>query len=138
MESKPKRPDQSWEDFAEQRIRDAQEAGDFSALPGFGQPIRGLDEPHNDQWWIKEKLRREKINHLPPALAIKLDVERTLAALYELRYEADVRRAVRELNDRIRAANYSTVWGPPSTQMPVEEEQVVAEWRAKRSSSVPL
>ncbi|HEX5102314.1 MAG TPA: DUF1992 domain-containing protein [Pirellulaceae bacterium] len=49
---KPKIP---FDTLAEQRIRAAQAAGEFDNLPGFGQPIPGLDEPH-DELWVKRLL----------------------------------------------------------------------------------
>ena len=118
-----------WEDFAELKIREAQQEGQFSGLSGFGQPIANLDEPHDEQWWIREKLKREGYSVLPPSLEIKRDVERTLAKIAEFVIENDVRREVRALNVRIREANFRSVTGPPSTQMPVDEEEIVSQWR---------
>ena len=132
-----KHPSQSWEDFAEERIREAQEEGEFDALPGFGQPIPGIDEPHDELWWVKQKLKRERLNHLPPSLAIKRDVELTLQRIGTLRHESDVRREIRELNERIREANYRSVWGPASSQLPLNEDEVVSRWRAGTNSSAP-
>jgi hypothetical protein len=119
----------SWEDFAELKIREAQQDGHFAELSGFGQPIANLDDPFDEQWWIKEKLKREGYSVLPPSLEIKRDVERTLAKITEFVIENDVRREVRALNVRIREANYRSVTGPPSTQMPVDEEEFVEQWR---------
>jgi hypothetical protein len=135
MPAEKKRPDQSWQDFAEERIREAQAEGEFDALPGFGQPIPGIDEPHDELWWVKQKLKRERLNHLPPSLAIKRDVEQTLQRIAELSREADVRRELRALNQRIRDANYRSYWGPPSTQLPLEEEEIVAQWRCRRDAT---
>ncbi|MHC4876821.1 MAG: DnaJ family domain-containing protein [Planctomycetota bacterium] len=53
---------ESWGAFTERQIRQAQEAGEFSGLPGFGQPIPGIDEPLDENWWLKQKLRREKLS----------------------------------------------------------------------------
>jgi hypothetical protein len=133
MATDKKRPGQSWEDFAEERIREAQAEGVFESLPGFGQPIPGLDEPHDELWWVKQKLRREQLSHLPPSLAIKRDVELTLQRIATAICEAEVRREVQLLNQRIRDANYQSYWGPPSTQMPLEEDQVVKQWQLLRT-----
>src|SRR5262245_16809702 len=104
MSDKKKRPDQSWDDFADERIREAQAGGEFDALPGFGRPIDGIDEPHDELWWVKQKLKREQLSHLPPSLAIKKDVEQTLQRIAGLLREAEVRREVQAVNDRIREA----------------------------------
>ena len=137
MASDHKRPGQSWEDFAEERIREAQGQGEFDALPGFGQPIPGIDEPHDELWWVKDKLKRERLNHLPPSLAIKRDVELTLQRIAGLKNEADVRGEVHALNGRIRDANYRSVWGPPSSQLPLDEDEIVQQWRAGEAGFAP-
>jgi hypothetical protein len=59
---KPKLP---FDTLAEQRIREAQAAGEFDNLPGFGRPIPGIDEPHDELWWVKDKLKREQLSLLP-------------------------------------------------------------------------
>ena len=133
MGTQKKLPDQSWEDFADERIREAQEAGEFDALPGFGQPIPGIDEPHDELWWVKQKLKREQLNHLPPSLAIKKDVEQTLQRIAALSSEAEVRREVAALNVRIRDANLKSYWGPPSSQLPLDAEVTVAQWKNTRA-----
>jgi len=125
--NKPKRQD--WDSYAEEQIRAAQEEGLFDNLPGFGQPIPGIDEPHDELWWVREKLKREKLSVLPPALVIKLDMEKTLARLPAIRDEREVRRELLELNERIRLAQRSAVWGPSCDVMPLEIEAVVEEWR---------
>lgn len=123
------------QDFAEELIQQAYANGDFNHLPGIGQPIADIDEPYEEDWWIKQKLRREKISVLPPSLEILRDVEQTLAGALKLGSEQAVRQEIESLNDRIREANFRSVWGPPSTQLPVEVDAFVARWRAHRSSS---
>jgi hypothetical protein len=132
MSADSKPPGMSWEDFAELKIREAQEAGDFSEIAGFGAPIASLDEPYDDQWWIREKLKRERLSVLPPSLEIKRHVSDTLHRLGDLALESDVRREIRQLNERIRDANYRSVWGPASSQMPIDEEEAVRKWRSIR------
>ena len=122
------------EDFTEELIQQAYADGEFAHLPGLGQPIADIDEPHDEDWWIKEKLRREKISVLPPSLEILRDVEQTLARAMTLRSEQAVRTEIAALNERIREANFRSVWGPPSTQLPVEVDAFVARWRAQRTS----
>src|SRR5262245_33127825 len=123
------KPKLAWDSLAEQRIREAQAAGEFDNLPGLGQPIPGIDQPHDELWWVKEKLKREQLSSLPPALEIRLDVERTLAGLAALETDEQVRIAIAALNDRIRKASLRPVWGPPVDVMPLDVEEVVGTWR---------
>ncbi|MCE9527857.1 MAG: DUF1992 domain-containing protein [Planctomycetales bacterium] len=125
----------NWTSVAEDQIRKAQEAGEFENLPGFGQPIPGIDEPYDENWWVKEKLRREQISALPPALEIARDKERTLAAVAKLTSEAEVRRELAALNDRIRRMHFSCTWGPSCTTLPTEIEEFVQQWRMSRPKS---
>jgi hypothetical protein len=126
---KPKLP---FDTLAEQRIRAAQAEGQFDNLPGFGQPIPGLDEPHDELWWVKEKLKREQLSALPPALAIRLDVEQTLARLPSVKTEADVRQEIAALNERIKKASFAVTWGPSVDAVPLNPDEVLGRWRDRR------
>jgi hypothetical protein len=123
----------SWESLAEARIREAQAAGEFDNLPGQGRPIPGIDGVEDPLWWIKQKLRRENLSLMPPALAIRLEVEKALAEIWQLRHESLVRAAVTMINEQILAANLAAVWGPPSTTLPLDVDEVLAQWRQTRS-----
>jgi hypothetical protein len=119
----------NWTSVAEDQIRKAQEAGEFENLPGFGQPIPGINEPYDENWWVKEKLRREQISALPPALEIARDKERSLAAISKLTSEAEVRRELAALNERIRRAHFHCTWGPSCSTLSVEIEEFVQKWK---------
>lgn len=117
--------------IAEERILAAQKEGLFNNLPGFGKPLPGIDEFPDEQWWVREKLKREGISHLPPALVLRLDRERTLARIAELESEALVRQEVESLNARIRKGSFAA-WGPPVDVVPLDVEVMVAQWRRQR------
>jgi hypothetical protein len=123
---------QKFESLAERRIREAQAEGQFDSLPGLGKPLRSLDEPDDENWWIKNKLREEGLVLLPPILEARRDIERTLEAVQSLRSEHQVRLRLHALNERIRAAHFSPVGGPADGVRPVDVEAVVANWRASR------
>ena len=66
--NEPKKPTaRDWQSYAEDLIRAAQENGEFDSLPGIGQPIPGIDEPHDENWWVREKLKREGLKAAPPS-----------------------------------------------------------------------
>lgn len=129
MERKPL----AWHLLAEERIQAAQAAGEFEHLPGLGQPIPGIDEPHDELWWVKQKMQREQLQSLPPALLLRLDVERTLVRLPKLADESDVRREIESLNERIRRTSFGVTWGPPVDVQPLDVDEVLAAWRAEVS-----
>jgi hypothetical protein len=123
----------AWESFVDRRIREAEEAGQFDNLPGAGQPIPGIDDPPDDNWWIKQKLRDEGLSVLPPVLEAKLALERTLEELPRMTSEIEVRRRLREINQRIREAVSSPAAGPAVVLVQADVEQIVLEWRSRRS-----
>jgi hypothetical protein len=132
-ERKP--PRMSWESWIDRQIREAQERGDFENLPGAGKPIPGLRAPHDELWWLKQKLRDEKLEVTPPALALRKEVEEAVAKIRAAGTEKAVRRIVAEINERIAAVNATVTSGPPSGIAPLDPEKIVATWRERRDGS---
>ena len=124
----------SFESWIEQQIQQAQREGQFDDLPGAGRPL-AHDDAADPHWWTKQLLRREQVDVLPPALALRRDVERTLAALPGLRDERRVRALLEELDAEIRRANAGTISGPPTTLAPLDIERLVADWRRGREAA---
>jgi hypothetical protein len=122
----------SWEAWSERLIREGIERGEFDGLPGAGKPLAGLDEPHDEMWWVNDKLRREELVALPPSLALRRERERLLAGLADVPTEPELRDAVDELNARIRHLNRYGAPGPPSTLMVMDVDEIVTRWRAAR------
>ena len=133
--TKRKPPNEKWESFAERKIREVQDEGQFESLPGFGRPISDIDQPLSDDWWLKQKLKKEMLSVLPPILEARLDIEKTLASLCEISSEALVRRKLEQLNERIRKAIYSPHEGPSGGVFPIDVEATIAEWGNTRSTS---
>jgi hypothetical protein len=123
----------SWESWIERQIREAMEQGEFDDLPGTGKPLPDLDQPHDETWWLKEKLRRENVSLLPPVLALRKEVEDALTQIAEADTETAVRQIVATINARIVHVNSHTTSGPPSTTMPLDVDRIVEEWRNRRS-----
>lgn len=126
-----RKPGETHERYVERIIREAQEEGEFERLRGAGKPLP-LTGVLEEAWWIKEKLRREKLSDLPDALAIRLEAERVLAEIGRVSDERVVRERLEGLNARIRKINRTTVAGPPTTLAPLDVEAVLARWRAGR------
>ena len=47
---------------AEDKIQTAIRTGVFDRLPGLGRPLELLDEPHDDNWWVRSKAKEEQID----------------------------------------------------------------------------
>ena len=137
MTDQRRRPGETYESFAERRIRAAQSAGEFDHLPGFGRPIADIDEPLDENWWLRRKLRNENLQALPPVLEARLEIERTLQSLDNAVSESDVRHRLSALNSSIRRAHFSPVAGPADGVLPVDVERVVADWKQRRRHARP-
>jgi len=124
----------SFETWVDRAIREAEEAGKFADLPGAGKPIPGAGRPDDELWWVKAKMREEKLAFVPPSLALRKDVEEIHDRAAAKRTEVDVRQLVDDLNARIMAANRSGISGPPVALMPLDPERVVAAWRERRAA----
>ncbi|MBO0872324.1 MAG: DUF1992 domain-containing protein [Pseudonocardia sp.] len=128
-----------YESVVDQQIRMAQERGDFDDLPGKGKPLRGLDGPGDDLWWVREYVRREGLSTealLPPSLQLRKEVERLPETVRSLPSESAVREIVADLNTRI-ASWMRTPSGPAVPLRPVVADEVVEQWRAGRPATTP-
>lgn len=125
----------SWESWIEELIENARQAGAFESLEGAGKPIAGITDPYDPDWWIKKLLQREKLSVLPPALELLQKVEAGLSALSSVDRESEVRARVGALNTEIAKVNARVADGPPTRLAPLDVEEIVAEWRTRRSRS---
>ena len=130
--SERKPPTKSWESWIEQQIGEAREAGAFDNLAGAGKPLPY--ESYDPLWWVKRLLRREQLSVLPPALELLRKVESVLPRILALETEAEVRAHVLKLNAEIARVNATVSLGPPTRVGPLDVEEIVAQWRARRQA----
>lgn len=135
MPDKP--PGMPWESFADSLVSKAMRDGEFDRLPGAGKPIRGLDEPYRDNWWLSRFLKREDLALPCAALDLRAEVERELTRVLALQSEPAVRRAIEALNQRIAQVNRTVTSGPATSLAGLDVESVVARWRAITSDRQP-
>ncbi|RRO20451.1 DUF1992 domain-containing protein [Saccharopolyspora rhizosphaerae] len=138
--SERKPPGVTFESWVERQIRTAQERGEFDDLPGAGKPLPGAGAPLDEQWWIKEQIRREGISGdalLPTSLRLRREVERLPVTVSELSTEQAVRDAAAELNRRI-VDHLRFPEGPRVAVAPVDVDALVEQWRAQRATPPPL
>ena len=129
----PKPITETWESFTERQIREAQQAGEFDSLDGAGRPLLDLDEPYDEFWWVKRKLRRERLSFVPESIAIKREAEIVLQELRHVATEVEARALLEELNTRIARTNAATISGPPTTLAPLDVEDALRRyWRERR------
>jgi hypothetical protein len=121
-----------YESWVERQIREAQERGAFDNLPGAGKPIPGLNR-EDPNWWVKGLLEREQLRPpLPPALALRREVQDLPDTLRDCHSETAVRELVDDLNQRILELRRRPPDGPPVLVRTVDADEAVAAWRAAR------
>jgi Domain of unknown function (DUF1992) len=131
-ERKP--PGVGFESWVDRQIREAESRGDFRDLPGFGKPLPDAGKPYDESWWIKEKMSREGLSFLPRSLVLRKEVEDALEKAAQAASEAEVRRIVAEVNEKVAEAMRRPPAGPPHNLALVDVERFVGEWRARRGS----
>jgi Domain of unknown function (DUF1992) len=123
----------SWyESRIDRQIREAQERGEFDDLPGAGKPLPGLGEHYDEEWWIKDLVRREKLSGgLPASLRLRKEIEDLMTTISAKKTESSVRRVVADLNERIVRAQRGMIDGPPVVLSVIDVEEVVRAWRER-------
>lgn len=136
-ERKP--PGDSFETWVDKQIREAVDRGDFDNLPGAGKPLRGLDGPDDELWWVKDYIRREGLPTealLPTSLQLRKEIERLADTVRELPSEQAVRDIVKELN--LRIANWLRAPSGPHLPIgPVNADKMVHQWHTARGTTTP-
>ena len=120
----------TWVDL---QVRRAMERGDFDDLPGAGKPL-DLGDTHDPNWWIKKLVERENVAVLPASLALRKEDGELDARLDRLNTEADVRRELKDFNERVIAARYRLPEGPPLVTMPRDVDAELVAWSERRTA----
>jgi hypothetical protein len=133
-ERKP--PGVPFESWVDKQIRDAQTRGDFDSLEGAGKPLpHDLESTYDELWWVKRKMAREGLSVLPPGLALRKEAEDALTAAYAAPSERIVRKIITDVNVKIRDMLLKPPPGPPLGRKPYDVEEVVRQWRERRTAA---
>jgi hypothetical protein len=130
----------SFRTWIDEQISSAAERGAFDNLPGAGKPLPKRDEADDGQAWLRDYLRREGVPAdvlLPTPLKLRKESARLAETVPALRSEQDVREVVAELNHRIMEWRRIPI-GPPIFVPLVDEEAMVASWRAGQPTGAPV
>jgi len=120
--------------YVEIQIQQAMRRGDFDDLPGEGKPIRDLHEAYDPNWWIRQKIERERLTGLgPPALTLRTENAALDGQLDALASERQVREILDDFNSRIVAARRQLQGGPPVVTPTRDVDAEVAAWRERRT-----
>ena len=133
-----KPPKVSFRWWVDRQIDEARERGEFDDLPGTGKPLPKPTGNDAATDWVLREVRKgghDTRALLPPALALKREVQDLPERLAGERTERQVRDVVEDLNTRIRPAYLNHHTGPPLTVALVDVEEAVTDWRRSRAAS---
>jgi hypothetical protein len=116
-------------------IQQAMRRGDFDDLPGAGKPLTGLQNAYDPNWWIRQKIERERLTGLgPPALTLRTEDAQLDERLDSAPSEEAVRGMLTDFNSRIIEARRQLQGGPPVVTSPRDVETEVRRWRERRDA----
>jgi hypothetical protein len=116
-------------------IQQAMRRGDFDDLPGAGKPLTGLQNAYDPNWWIRQKIERERLTGLgPPALTLRTEDAALDATLDAAPSEEAVRNTLSDFNARVIEARRQLQGGPPVVTSPRDVEAEVTRWRERRDA----
>jgi hypothetical protein len=116
-------------------IQQAMRRGDFDDLPGAGKPLAGLQNAYDPNWWIRQKIERERLTGLgPPALTLRTEDAALDAKLDAAPSEEAVRSTLADFNARVIEARRQLQGGPPVVTSPRDVETEVMHWRERRDA----
>ncbi|NYD71770.1 DUF1992 domain-containing protein [Herbiconiux flava] len=119
--------------YVEIQIAQAMRRGDFDDLPGAGKPLTGLGGTYDPDWWIRQKIERERLTGLgPPALTLRTEDAELDARLDATHGEHAVRELLGDFNRRVIEARRQLQGGPPVVTATRDVDAEVAAWRERR------
>jgi hypothetical protein len=116
-------------------IQQAMRRGDFDDLPGSGKPLTGLQNAYDPNWWIRQKIERERLTGLgPPALTLRTEDAQLDERLDSAPSEDAARSMLDDFNARIIEARRQLQGGPPVVTQPRDVDAEMRRWRERRDA----
>jgi hypothetical protein len=115
----------------EQRIKEAQERGEFDELPGQGQPLKIEDDSH-----IPEDLRLaykilKNADCLPPELELRKEIRQMEDMLEGIPDEKEKYRMIKKINFKIMQLNMPRKKSPLLEETEIYYEKVIEKLAQK-------
>jgi hypothetical protein len=116
-------------------IQQAMRRGDFDDLPGAGKPLTGLQNAYDPNWWIRQKIERERLTGLgPPALTLRTEDAELEDRLDAAPSEEAARAMLADFNARIIEARRQLQGGPPVVTRTRDVDAELRRWRDRRDA----
>jgi hypothetical protein len=122
----------------DKQVRDAEKDGAFEDNPLVGKPLPSDGQPYREDWWLTEKVARERVgaHALPLPLQLRREAQDLRKGLIDDRLaasEAALRAAIEDYDTRSDVARRTPHAGPPVVIPRVEADEAVEAWRAARA-----
>lgn len=135
QEGRPPRRLHTYERWTDRQVREGMAQGRFDELAGAGKPLPDIDEPHDELWWLRKKLREEDVEVLPPSLVLRREVEQLLSRAQAAPTEYQAEKLIEQANAKIRRANRLGVAGPAHNLSPYDPVTLLERWREVREAA---
>jgi hypothetical protein len=123
--------------YVEISIQQAIRRGDFDDLPGVGKPLGKHITSNDPNWWIRQKIEREKLTGLgPPALTLRTENAGLDERLDGAPSETAVRELLEDFNARVIEARRQLQGGPPVVTPTRDIDAEVAAWGERRREAL--
>lgn len=126
---------QNWNSWIDEQVSKAQKEGAFENLPGAGKPLKNLDSPYDEDWWLREFLEREQISVTPEPLELRARVEQLREEAAKLLDEREARRRFIAMNAVIARLNAIPQPDAVAPVAPVDVDEEIRGWRRRRGAA---
>ncbi len=128
---------QGWNSWIDEQVERAQRDGAFDNLPGAGKPLKDLDRPYDEDWWLREFLEREHLSVTPEPLELRQRIGALREEAGKCPDERDARRRLVAMNALIVRLNLLPQPDAVAPIAPVDVEEEMRDWRRRRGAERP-
>lgn len=125
---------QGWNSWIDEQVERARRDGAFDNLPGAGKPLKDLDRPYEEDWWLREFLEREQLSVTPEPIELRSRIDALRAEAGKMTDEREVRRRFVAMNSLIARLNAITSPDALTPVAPADIDEEIRAWRRKRGA----
>lgn len=122
---------QGWNSWIDEQVERAQRDGAFDNLPGAGKPLKDLDRPYDEDWWLREFLEREQLSVTPEPIELRTRIDALRAEAAKMTDEREVRRRFVAMNSLIARLNAIPSPDALAPVAPADVDEEVRAWRRR-------
>jgi hypothetical protein len=126
---------QGWNSWIDEQVEKARKEGAFDNLPGTGKPLKNLDAPYEEDWWLREFLEREQLSVTPEPIELRARIDTLRAEAAMLTDEREARRRFVAMNALIARMNSIPQPDALPPVAPVDVDAEVRAWRRRRGAA---